>query len=350
MQPPKVVKYSYQTERGMHMILADKITEERKKNGWSQEDLAERLGVSRQSVSKWESAGSVPDLQKVIQMADLFGVSTDYLLKDEMGQENRDTENAPQSDMDCSLYRVTMEEANGFLNAKRKAAPMVANATALCILSPVLLILLGAFSESRLFSITEGMAAGIGYTVLFILIAVAVFIFITYGIKMKHLEHLEREPFETEYGVTGMVREKSRGFEERYSRGVAGGVVLCIVSVIPIIIAGVMDAPDVICAECVAGLLVLIALGVNIIMRVGMVKDSYDTLLQEGEFSKKEKHAKKKMSAFSGIYWCLATAIYLGWSFWTRQWDFTWLVWPVAGVLFAAVSGIVRIILKVDKS
>ena len=102
------------------MILADKITEERKKNGWSQEDLAERLGVSRQSVSKWESAGSVPDLQKVIQMADLFGVSTDYLLKDEMGQENRDTENAPQSDMDCSLYRVTMEEANGFLNAKRK--------------------------------------------------------------------------------------------------------------------------------------------------------------------------------------------------------------------------------------
>ena len=66
------------------MILADKITEERKKNGWSQEDLAEKLGVSRQSVSKWESAGSVPDLQKIIQLADLFGVSTDYLLKDEI--------------------------------------------------------------------------------------------------------------------------------------------------------------------------------------------------------------------------------------------------------------------------
>ena len=46
------------------MILADKIIDERKKNGWSQEDLAEQLGVSRQSVSKWESAGSVPDLKK----------------------------------------------------------------------------------------------------------------------------------------------------------------------------------------------------------------------------------------------------------------------------------------------
>ena len=56
------------------MILADKIMEERKKNGWSQEELANKLGVSRQAVSKWESAGTVPDLQRILQMADLFGV------------------------------------------------------------------------------------------------------------------------------------------------------------------------------------------------------------------------------------------------------------------------------------
>ena len=70
------------------MILADKITEERKKNGWSQEELANQLGVSRQAVSKWESAGAVPDLQRILQMSELFGVSTDYLLKDEMKAEN----------------------------------------------------------------------------------------------------------------------------------------------------------------------------------------------------------------------------------------------------------------------
>ena len=66
------------------MILADKIIEERKRNGWSQEELAEKLGVSRQSVSKWESAQSVPDLNRIIKMAELFGVTTDYLLKDEI--------------------------------------------------------------------------------------------------------------------------------------------------------------------------------------------------------------------------------------------------------------------------
>ena len=53
------------------MILADKITEERKKNGWSQEELANQLGVSRQAVSKWESARAVPDLQRILQMSDL---------------------------------------------------------------------------------------------------------------------------------------------------------------------------------------------------------------------------------------------------------------------------------------
>ena len=66
------------------MILADKIMEERKKNGWSQEELADKLSVSRQAVSKWESSQSVPDLQRVIQLAEIFNVSTDYLLKDEV--------------------------------------------------------------------------------------------------------------------------------------------------------------------------------------------------------------------------------------------------------------------------
>ena len=65
------------------MILADKIAALRKKNGWSQEELAEQLGVTRQSISKWESAGATPDLERILMMARIFGVSCDYLLKDE---------------------------------------------------------------------------------------------------------------------------------------------------------------------------------------------------------------------------------------------------------------------------
>ena len=66
------------------MILADKISNLRKKNGWSQEELAQQMGVSRQSVSKWESGQSIPDLDKILKLSTLFNVSTDYLLKEEV--------------------------------------------------------------------------------------------------------------------------------------------------------------------------------------------------------------------------------------------------------------------------
>ena len=325
------------------MILADKIAEERKKNGWSQEDLADKLGVSRQAVSKWESAGSIPDLQRVIQLADLFGVSTDYLLRDDI-QPAELPEYARSEDVLKPVRRVSMEEAHDFLNMKKKGAPVIANATAMCILSPAILVALATMAEEGLFHLTEAVAAGVGLVFLFGMIAAAVFAFITCGMKEKHTEHLAKENFETEYGVSGMVRERSRSYEPVFTRGVAIGVVLCIVAVVPLILAGLMEAPDYICGLFVALLLFLVAVGVNIIIRVSIVKSSYDTLLQEGEFSREEKRLKGKMDAFSGAYWCLATAIYLGWSFWTMRWDFTWILWPVAGVLFAAISGIVRAI------
>ena len=48
------------------MILADKIVRLRKKNGWSQEELAQKMNVSRQAVSKWESAQTIPELEKIL--------------------------------------------------------------------------------------------------------------------------------------------------------------------------------------------------------------------------------------------------------------------------------------------
>ena len=68
------------------MTFSDKLIALRKKAGWSQEELAEQLGVTRQSVSKWEGAQSVPDIDKILQLSHLFGVTTDYLLKDEQAE------------------------------------------------------------------------------------------------------------------------------------------------------------------------------------------------------------------------------------------------------------------------
>lgn len=126
------------------MLLADKIVTLRKRAGWSQEELAAQLGVSRQSVSKWEGAQSVPDMQKVVQMSRLFGVTTDYLLKEELGEP----EPAP-AEPDAPLRCVTMEQAADYLALRQAAAPKLALATLLCVFSPAALLLLAALSDRR---------------------------------------------------------------------------------------------------------------------------------------------------------------------------------------------------------
>ena len=63
------------------MNMADRIQYLRKTKGFSQEELADKVGVSRQAVSKWESEQSTPDIEKIIIMSELFEVTTDYILK-----------------------------------------------------------------------------------------------------------------------------------------------------------------------------------------------------------------------------------------------------------------------------
>ena len=69
------------------MTIGEKILAMRKARGWSQEELAERIGVTRQAVSRWESGAAKPDADKIIATCDLFGVSADYLLRDQYSGE-----------------------------------------------------------------------------------------------------------------------------------------------------------------------------------------------------------------------------------------------------------------------
>ena len=275
------------------MILAEKIMEERKKNGWSQEELAEKLSVSRQAVSKWESAQSIPDLQRVIQLSEIFGVSTDYLLKDEC-ETPQPIEGVEPSDKDFPLKKVSVEDANDFMEVRKKNAPKIAAAVAACIVSPSVLIFLAGLSEAQIGNISEGVAASVGLVCLLGFVAAAVFTFIFCGMQTKRFEFLENECFETAYGVEGLAKEKLKNYEGTFTRGIAVGVVLCIVAAIPLLVAACMDAPDAVCTSFVSLLLILVACGVYMIIRVGMIKGSYDILLQEGDYTISENNYQLK--------------------------------------------------------
>lgn len=326
------------------MILADKIVTLRKRAGWSQEELAEQLGVSRQSVSKWEGAQSVPDMQKVVQMSRLFGVTTDYLLKEELGEP----EPAP-AESDAPLRCVTMEQAADYLAQRQAAAPKLALATLLCVLSPVALLLLAALSDRPGAALSENAAAGIGLCVLLVLVAAAVAVFITCAAQVKAYAFLESEPFETAYGVTGMVRGRRAAFAPRHTRGKVAGTVLCILSAVPLFIAVCLDGSDLLYVGAVCLLLVLAGVGSAVFVSGGVYWAAMDRLLEEGDYVRPRKRQNGVVGVVSSIYWLTVTAAYLLWTFgpwWDAQPQDTWILWAVAGVLYGAVMALVRGIRK----
>lgn len=323
------------------MILADKIIELRKKNGWSQEDLAEKLDVSRQSVSKWESAQSVPDMGRIVKLSEIFGVSTDYLLKDDMelpvptGGEIVDT--------DSRLRTVSLEEATSFLRVREYNAPRIALGVLLCILSPVLLLYLGAAQEYGKIAISENRAGGIGLLILFVLVGCAVALFVSAGLRSKPYEYLEHEKIDTLYGVDGMVRERRDRFQPVFSRQLVIGIVLCVVAAIPLFATMIIfDGNDFLAAVSICVMLAIISLGAFLIVRVSVIWGSFHQLLEEGDYSRANKEEEKKYGWFHGAFWMLVTAGYLGWSFITNAWDRTWIVWPVAGAAYGAIYAIVK--------
>ena len=329
------------------MILAEKIQALRKQNNWSQEELAVKLGVSRQSVSKWESGTSIPDLERIIKISRVFGVSTDYLLKDDLeepvsGSGAVDIESGVEEEE--GLRHVSPEEAGEYLSLIETYAPRVAAAVAACILSPVPLILLGGIAEYGESFLSEDMAGGIGVALLLLAIACAVGIFVSFSMKEESYEFLEKEAIVTEYGVAGLAETRKNHFSDIYKNSVVAGVTLCILSVVPILLAAAFGASDLVFVYLCALLLVFIACGVALFVWSGMIHESYQKLLEEGDYTRSKKSENKKNASLSGIYWCIVTAIYLGSSFLTGRWDKTWIIWPVAGVLFAAVISLANII------
>jgi len=327
------------------MILADKIIILRKKNGWSQEELAEKMKVTRQSVSKWEGAQSVPDLDKILQLARIFGVSTDYLLKDELEV----TEYVDYAEEISTVRRVSIEEANAFLSVKEFTAKRIAFAAFLSILSPICLILLGAAYETQALTISENFAGAIGLVVMFLMVAAAVAIFIFSGAKTSPFEYLEKEVFETEYGVSGMVRERQNEYRDLYTKHNVLGTCICILSVIPLFIGGFLTENDLFLAVMLSITMMLAGVGVIFFITAGINWASMEKLLQEGDYTRQKKQNSPYTGAIATVYWLVVVAGFLAYSFKTNDWQNSWIIWPVAGVLFAAIMVICNAFYKKGK-
>lgn len=300
------------------MILAEKIMELRKKKGWSQEQLGEWLDISRQSVSKWESGASIPDLDKIVKMSQIFSVSTDYLLKDEIEspegnlQTDIDSDKEAENGYGASKGRsVTLEEANKYMDMAKRSSKGTALGMFLCILSPVCLLLISGFQQDGRIRMSDERAGAAGLIILMVLVMAGVALLVMERMKLSGFRYLDEEGISLKYGVRGIVEKRREDFEQTHRRCTVLGVALCIISVIPLMTVGTFVDNDMYSILCLALLIVLAAVAVYLFVWSGCIYGSFRKLLQEGEYAKEKKAIKKRTAFLNGVYWAGVLAAFL---------------------------------------
>ncbi len=331
------------------MKLSDKIMQERKKQGWSQEELGERLEVSRQSVSKWESGLSVPDLDKIIAMSELFGVTTDYLLKEApvaaleeapevVAEEKVETKQEP-------LRRVSREEVETYLQTNVRVSWRIALGVMLCILSPIALILLSGVAEEGV--LQEGLAVGLGLLTLFLLVGGAVSLFILNGMRLSAYEFLGEGAVAVDEAVLADVQKRHDKYEKTHRICITVGTLFCIFSCIPLVLVSIIWQNDLAVLSMVGVLLAMVSIGVFLFVRTGMIMGGYQRILQIGDYAPAEIKQKTRREAIKdaleSVFWMIVVAVYLLVSFLTNAWHLTWLIFIVG----AAISTLLDLLLQV---
>lgn len=323
------------------MSLQEKLYELRKKSGWSQEELAEKCSVSRQSVSKWESGLSVPELDKILLLSKLFGVTTDYLINDEC-ITSEFSEKEENNEKDEKKISLSMQQAEEFIKLRFNWIHKFSLAVSMCIVSPVIMFILFGLYEGGIIGISEDLLGIIGLIIALFFIAPAVAVFITYGNSTKKYSFLDEKTIKAERAIINMAQNAKESLSASYNRKIVTGVLMCILAGGIVLFSGAIEEFNsrleyaVFFAIAIA--ICIVAYAVYIFVSANMQMSTYNRLLQENDFTPENKKAEKLVSHIGSIYWVIVTAIYLAYSFITFEWHRSWIIWPVAGVLFAAIS------------
>lgn len=256
------------------MKLCEKIIALRKQQGWSQEELAEHLGVSRQSVSKWESGASTPELDRIVQLCTLFGVTADALIRDDLDLDGSELASADGKPL------LSLQEAYSYLAEYQVAARKIALGSAACVASPAVLIAMSGFYNG------DVLCTALGLPALFLLVAWGVWLFINVGTITGRYRQIDKRKFTPGPGVTAWAQEAREQFRPSLVRDVAFGVGLCILSPgaimafmgIGMLLFGYGDA-----GACIGTgvMMAIIAAGIYLIVRSCTIQNCYQRLLKE---------------------------------------------------------------------
>lgn len=297
------------------MKFGEKLQKLRKEKGMSQEELAARLHVSRQAVSKWENDQGYPETEKMLMIGNIFSVTMDYLLKDEGGEQ-------PQE----QGFYASRECVQGYLQQEKRITLRIAVGTLLCILSglPVLIYP----QQEDVMSIFS-----------MILIALGIAVLVSLSFDKNEYKILKQEPLYFDHDHLQELKEENDGLQKKFKRLIIAGLLLIFLScIIAIISEDVLHMEK---APMDAGYLLLISIAVFLFIYAGCSMDTYE-LLVNNETYRKKKHGNR----YSWLYYVTlgcASILYvgLGMLFGKEAWRTGWILIAVTWlVTYGIVSGI----------
>lgn len=298
------------------MSLSENLQNLRKIKNMSQEELAEKLNVSRQAVSKWESGNGYPETEKIINICEIFDCSMDELVKGKISGDIK-------------------SERNNYDLIMTKAAKGISLGVALIILGVAIMLTILGFANNEQ---AQEQYSLIGTIVILIGVVFAVPLFIIHGSKVDNFK--KKNPKIANVYSEQEIEEANSKYTKYLAVGISA--ILLGVVVMMLLIGLKIFAEESIFP--VAVLLYLITIGVYIIIYSGMMKDKFDIEKYNKENTAEYKKEENKIGKACGIIMLVATIIFLVWGFTLNMWEINWMVYPIGGIL----CGIVSTILKKD--
>lgn len=235
--------------------------------------------------------------------------------------------------------RLQRDQVEAYAERVRSSQWMTSLAVPAFVISPVPLLALIAAS-GNMTPEPETWAVASGLVVLLVIVSAAVLTLVLHGSRIADFEQIEEGRFTLTAPVRSFAEQVRRDNRRSYTRSMAAAIGLWILSGIPVIISGLISSgqDDVGPLYGVCLTLLLVALGLFIHVRAGWSEHISSTLLQrEEDVEMPENSTSPAIRVIAALYWPLAAAAYLIWSFSTGDWGITWLIWPVAGVLYGAL-------------
>lgn len=286
------------------MSLAENLQYLRAREGVTQEQLAERLDVSRQSVSKWESSASFPEMDTLIKLCDMFHTDMDTLLRG-------------------SVEQSLSEDSAGYDRFMTLYARKIAGGVSAIITGAAVAALLSA----------RGLPDMVGAAILLLVVAIAVVVFIASGMEEEHFrkKHPTLPDFYTE--------QQKEQFHRRYIWYIAGGVGAILLGVVLLVLVfTVLPEKEPYESYMGALFLLIVACAVYFLIYGGMLEDKYDIpkYNRENNPTPEDKERRRRAATACALIMILATAVFLTLGLGWDNWESAAIIYPVGGVLCGA--------------